>query len=352
MNIALFLPNWIGDVVMATPALRALRRQFASARIVAVCRPYVAGVLEGAPWFNGYLFLDRQGPWAQRWPNVAWQLRRAQIDLAVLFPNSFRSGLAAWLGRCRRRVGFQRDGRGWLLTDRLAPIRDEAGSFKPSPVIDDYNRLAHAAGCAWPGYRMELFTTAADESAADAVYDKFRIQADEEVVCLNPGAAFGAAKFWPTESFAALAQELVDARAARVLVLCGPSEREQARAIAQRANRPGVTALADEPLSLGLTKALVRRAALLVTTDSGPRHFAAAFNRPVVSLYGPTFIDWTRTYFDKEINLQKKVPCGPCQLRACPTDHACMRLLTPAEVFTAAVNLLERVSSVPKRKAS
>jgi heptosyltransferase-2 len=91
-----------------------------------------------------------------------------------------------------------------------------------------------------------------------------------------------------------------------------------------------------------LTKALIRRCALLVTTDSGPRHFAAAFNRPVVSLYGPTFIDWTRTYFDKEVNLQKKVPCGPCQLRVCPTDHACMKLLTPDEVFAACQQILSR----------
>jgi heptosyltransferase-2 len=133
-----------------------------------------------------------------------------------------------------------------------------------------------------------------------------------------------------------------------VLVLCGPGEREQARSIARLANRTRVVSLADEPLSLGLTKALIRRCALLVTTDSGPRHFAAAFDRPVVSLYGPTFIDWTRTYFDKEINLQKQVPCGPCQLRVCPTDHACMRLLTPREVLAAAQRLLDG----SQRKAS
>jgi heptosyltransferase-2 len=99
---------------------------------------------------------------------------------------------------------------------------------------------------------------------------------------------------------------------------------------------------------LGLTKALVRRSTLLVTTDSGPRHFAAAFDRPVVSLFGPTFIDWTRTYFDREICLQKQVPCGPCQLRVCPTDHACMKLLSPQEVLGAVQQLLRS----PIRKAS
>jgi heptosyltransferase-2 len=283
---------------------------------------------------------------AHRWPAATWQLRQARIDLAVLFPNSFRTSLAAWLGRCQRRIGFRRDGRGWMLTDRLEPIRNEAGAFKPSPVIDDYNRLAQAAGCPWPGYQMELFTTAADEAGADAFYEKNRIGADDEVVCLNPGAAFGAAKFWPAVHFATLAQDLADFRGSKVVVLCGPSEREQARSIVKLANRPQVFSLADERLSIGLTKALVRRCSLLVTTDSGPRHFAAAFDRPVVSLYGPTFIDWTRTYFEKEINLQKKVPCGPCQQRVCPTDHACMKLLTPQEVLTAAQQLLA------KRKAA
>ena len=348
MNLAIFLPNWIGDVVMATPAVRALRQHFASARVIAVCRPYVVGVVEGAPWFDDFVFLDRQGPWSHRWPSVAWKLRRAGIDLAVLFPNSFRSGLAAWAGGCRRRIGFHRDGRGWMLTDHLAPLRDKEGRFTPTPVIDDYNRLAEAAGCAAPGHRMEVFTTPADEAAADWVYEKLRIGGREEVVCLNPGAAFGAAKHWPNESFAEFARKMVARRGSRVLVLCGPSEQGQARAIVLAADHPQVGSIVDVPLSLGLTKALVRRCALLVTTDSGPRHFAAAFNRPVVSLYGPTFIEWTRTYFAREINLQKKVPCGPCQLRVCPTDHACMRLLTPEEVLTAALQLL----NVSERKAS
>ena len=79
---------------------------------------------------------------------------------------------------------------------------------------------------------------------------------------------------------------------------------------------------------------------LLVTTDSGPRHFAAAFDRPVVTLFGPTFIEWTETYFPKAMHLQKKVPCGPCQQRVCPLDHRCMRDLSVADVWQAATELL------------
>ncbi len=352
MNVAIFLPNWIGDVVMATPAIRALREQYAGAKCIAVGKPYVRDVLAGSPWLDEYLPLDRGGAWSQSWPAVAWKLRQERIDLAVLFPNSFRSALVASIAGSKRIVGFKRYMRGWMLTDALEPTRDERGRLVPCPVIDDYNRLAVAGGTPLPGHRMELFTTPADESAADIVHAKLGIRPNEDVVCLNPGAAFGAAKHWPGSSFAQVAIELVRSRNCKVLALCGPNEREQARQIVKLANHPGVLSIADEELSLGLTKALIRRCSLLVTTDSGPRHFAAAFDRPVVTLYGPTFIDWTRTYFDKEINLQEKVPCGPCQKRVCPTDHACMTRLAPNRVLAAAHELLERTAPLAERKAS
>lgn len=334
MNLAVFLPNWVGDVVMATPAVRALRQHYAGARLLAVTRPYVRDVLDGAPWFDAILPVAR---------GVSRQLRRERIDLAVLFPNSFRSALIAWLGGCQRRIGFRRYGRGFLLTDCLEPVRDGRGQLQPSPIIDDYNRLVQRAGCPWPGHRLELFTTPADEEAAERVWQRHAFRG--EVVCLNPGAAFGAAKHWPAESFVQLARALVARRSCRVLVLCGPAERELARDIATRA---GVASLSDEPLSLGLTKALVRRCALLVTTDSGPRHFAAALGRPVVTLFGPTHIAWTETYYPAASHLQKPVPCGPCQLRVCPLDHACMRQLGADEVYRAAETLLARL----ERKAS
>lgn len=346
MNIAVFLPNWIGDVVMATPAVRALREHYPGACLLGVLKPYVAGVLEGSPRLDGVIPLDSRGPWAQRWPAVAARLRHQRIDLAVLFPNTFRSAVTAWLGGCKKRIGYAFYGRGPLLTDRLNPPRDARGRPLPSPILDAYNRLAERAGCAPPSRRMELFTTAADESAADAVWEQNGLRRHSEVVCLNPGAAFGSAKYWPVEYFADLARELTDRRGCGVLVLCGPSERALAHGIVGKARRPGVTTVADRPLSLGLTKACVRRADLLVTTDSGPRHFAAAFGRPVVTLFGPTHIAWTETFHPAAVHLQRKVDCGPCQRRVCPLDHRCMRELTSAEVFRAAVGLLEREARI------
>ena len=119
MNIALFLPNWIGDVVMATPAIRALHDHFQDANFIGVCRPYVSEVLAGSPWLDTIIHLDRRGPWSKRWLGVAWKLRRQGVDLAVLFPNSFRSALVARLAGAKLRIGFDRYLRGGLLTHRL-----------------------------------------------------------------------------------------------------------------------------------------------------------------------------------------------------------------------------------------
>jgi heptosyltransferase II len=355
-RIALFLPNWVGDVVMATPAIRAVRNAFPSADLTAVCKPYVADVIAGAPWFGEVIHSDKRGPRSQRMLAVARKLRAIRPEAAILFPNSFRTALLARLAGCRCVIGFARYGRSLLLTERLQARRDARGAFVPTPVIDDYNRLALALGMGDlgdmgdPGHRMELFTTATDEAAAEQVIARFGLARFERTIAFNPGAAFGAAKHWPTAHFAELARMFTQRQSAAVVVLCGPGERELARRIAADSRSPHVFPLSDIPLSLGLTKALVRRADLLVTTDSGPRHFAAAFDRPVVSLFGPTHIEWTRTYFEKEVLLQKAVPCGPCQKRVCPLDHRCMRELSPGTVFAAAVDLLRRFPHSAERE--
>ena len=350
-RIALFLPNWIGDVVMATPAIQAVRDAFPAAELIAVCKPYVADVLGGNPWFREIILADKRGPSSRRLIGVARALRNHRLDAALLFPNSFRSALLARLAGCRRIVGFVRYGRGLLLTDKLYAKTDSQRRFIPFPAINDYNRLAQALGTADPGFRMQLFTSEQDELSAEAVWQRFGLANDSRVVTLNPGAAFGAAKHWSIDSFAQLARMLTQQARCGVLVLCGPTEREMARQIVEGSRSPHTFALHDMPLSLGLTKACVRRSDLLITTDSGPRHFAAAFNRPVVTLFGPTHIEWTETYYSKAIHLQKKVPCGPCQKRVCPLDHRCMRELTPAEVFSAATRLLAQFPREAHRAA-
>lgn len=342
-TIALFLPNWIGDVVMATPAIRGVRARFPHARLLAVGKPYVADTVAGSPWFDDFIPFDKSGPRHRRFRFVLNRLADEKLDAAVLFPNSFRPALLARLAGARRIVGFARYFRDALLTDRLYAARDRNGGFKPTPVIDDYNRLVERLGVPAPGHRMELFTTPTDEAAAETFWLKHGLNRVNRVIGLNPGGAFGASKHWPTERFAAVARRFAEQRSTAVVVLCGPSEREDSARIAEQSGRANVIPLGDTLLSLGLTKALVRRLSLLVTTDSGPRHFAAAFDVPVVSLFGPTHIGWTETYFAKAVHLQKKLPCGPCQQRTCPEGHhRCMTDLAEADVFAASQELLAR----------
>ena len=237
-----------------------------------------------------------------------------------------------------------RYGRGLLLTEGLQPPRDAEGRFLPTPIVGYYLALARLLGCRCDSDRLELGTTPQDESAADRAWADLGLRAEQPVVCLNTGGAFGPAKNWPTPSFAELARRLVTERSASVLVLCGPAEREPAREIARLAGHPAVVSLADHPPSLGLSKACVRRAALLITTDSGPRHFAAAFQTPVITLFGPTHIAWTRTYHPHAIHLFQPVPCGPCQRPVCPEGHhRCMRELSPDQVLQAAFRFLPAV---------
>jgi heptosyltransferase-2 len=341
-KVVVFCPNLIGDTVMATPAFRALRRGLVGSTFIGVIKPHVAPTLDGAPWFDELIGYDPRGRdrEARTWPLLR-RLRAERADLAVLFPNSFRSALLARMAGIPRRVGFARGGRGLLLTDRLRFPHDRDGRRLPTPIVESYLALARQLNCPVDNVRPELFTTTADEAAADRAWACLGLTSDEAVVTLNTGGAFGPAKSWPVEHFAALARRIATEAGRAVLVVCGPGERDAARAIVSAAGHPRVVSLAALDLSIGLTKACVRRSALLITTDSGPRHFAAAFGVPVLTLFGPTHIAWTRTYHPHAIHLHHPVPCGPCQKPTCPLGHhRCMRELSPQTVYDAAKRYL------------
>lgn len=340
MNIGLFLPNWVGDLVMATPALRALRDHFADARLIGVLRPQLIDVLAGTQFVDRYVpYEPKSGERELGNLAVLRQLRQLRLDQVVLFTNSLRTALLARASGAPRRIGYVRDGRRWLLTDRLYHRRAQS-RWVPTPVLDDYLRLAAAAGAAARSKRIELATLPQDDDSAGIVLRRLGLRTP--LVTLNCSGAFGAAKLWPVEYFAQLARRIAQRQGMHVLALCGPSERDMARRIAAEADHPRVASLADEQLGIGLTKACVRRSRLLVTTDSGPRHFAAAFDVPVITLFGPTHIAWSETYSPRAVHLQKQVACGPCQQRVCPLGHhRCMRELTVDEVYQAVQQQLE-----------
>jgi len=347
MKIAIFLPNWIGDAVMATPALRAIRHQFPDAEIVTIQRPYVADVLEGLD------FIDRKISWHRGQKLISRfrflkRLRGEQFDLAVLFPNSFRSAGLTFLAGIPKRVGIDRDRRRWLLTDAL-PAKDKS---EPHPAIDEYLRIAAClnekgqagSSVSEPLSRsMELAVTETDQKRWRSFLNKQTSEfKSRPLICLNPGGAFGAAKHWPVEHFANLARRIAIELQRSVLVVCGPAEKTEAVQIVEQAGHPLVTSLAAEPLHLGLTKAAIQQSELLVTTDSGPRHFAAPFQVPVVTLFGPTHILWSETFYERDLHIQLDLDCGPCQQRVCPLGHhRCMKELGVDQVFQAVVSHLK-----------
>jgi heptosyltransferase-2 len=365
MSTAIFLPNWIGDVVMATPTLRALRKLVGpDERIVGVMRPYVAEVLAGTPWLDAQLFYDPRSKNADiHSRSLVRKLRAEKLHTAVLLTNSLRTGVLARLSGAKRRVGYARSFRSPLLTDKLAPQVSGrtwygAPRYTPGPVLDYYLELAYALGASPESAQLELAVSPTERAAAERTWQTLGLPGDRPTIVFNSGGAFGAAKLWPNEYFAELARRLVARTDASILMICGPSERDTARDVVAQANHPRVVSLADDrlasqPLSIGLSKACVERASLMVTTDSGPRHFAAAFNVPVVSLFGPTHIEWSENHQPEALHLQKKLPCGPCQQRTCPLGtHQCMRELSVDEVERATLKMLSRYGAEIARRRS
>lgn len=341
MRLALLLPNWIGDAVMATPALRALRRKFADAELIGIAKPAICELLEGVPSVDT-LWPIEAGDATDRILALARRLRAGRFDVAIHFTNSFGTALAARLAGVPERIGYVRRGRGPLLTQKLVPPR-QAGRLQPVPAVDYYLGLAAALGCGPEPPRLELATDAEGEAAAERLWQSFGARRDRPAIALNNSGAFGEAKLWPQAHLAALVRRLALELDHNLLLLAGPADAERMTQLRAELACPHLLTTADKP-SLGLSKAVVRRSRLLVTTDSGPRHFAAAFGIPAVVLFGPTDPAWTDLHSDRESWVRLGLDCQPCQQRHCPLGHhRCMRDLGPDRVEAAIHDRLRRV---------
>lgn len=338
---------------MATPTLRAIRREFHRARITFLAVPNLVDLLSAGDWMDEIV----TWPASSRKNRItdfvalAVRLRARRFDLAVLLPNSFRAALMVWMAGARKRVGYDRDGRGMLLTQRL-PVRRHRGVIAPHPICDDYAELAVALGCNRPDQTLELFTHPQAEAAVEARLRSHGVDEHSPLVVLAPGAAFGSSKLWPAERFAAVANRLIDTRQAAVVITCGPGEEALARGIGERITASAM--VCDKPrLTLHELKALIRRCHLLLGNDTGPRHIAKAFGRPVVTVFGSTHQAWTDTDYLLEQKIQIPVPCGPCQQKACPLGHhECMTGVTVQSVYDACVALLTEPPPPVRRESS
>ena len=386
-SILVVLPTWVGDFVMATPTLRAIRHRFAESHITFLIEPNLRDLAGGGDWANEWINLPKdkvggkaRSPLSKPFRDLVWDLRRRRFDWALLLSNSFRSAMIARLAGAGRRIGYDRDGRGLLLTDRLPCTNKRSASeprpsgsgtprypslattqpvkmgtnlpvkptrFVPMPLVEYYADLAESIGCDRPGDRFELVATPQDNESVESRLSELGIADRHPFIVISPGAKYGAAKCWPPARFAALADRLIEVDRAAVIITCGPGEEQIASSIRSAMTREGV--VFDSPLlTLGQLKSLIARSDLLICNDAGPRHIGKAFGVPVVTVFGPTHPDWTATACAAERIVRIDVDCGPCQQRVCPLGHVdCIMGVTVVAVEAARRELLAAgVSSV------
>jgi len=339
-RVCIRTPNWVGDVVMATPVFRAVREHLPDAWITVVVHDRVAAVLDGASWFDDRIIYAPGGPLvtARAFLRCAAALRKGHLELGLILPNSFSSALMMWLGGVAQRVGYRRDGRGFLLTDGI-DRPSENGRFRPTYMVDYYLALCEAAGVPAGRRDMELPFSGGDTARAESIMLSRGVPPEGRPILLHPGAGYGPAKRWPVRHFARLADMLHERFGRAVALIGGPGERRTIQEIASAAGtEPGN--LCASGIDLHLLKCVVARSSLLVTTDSGPRHYGVALGVPTVCIMGPTHPAYSTSGLAHDRVVRLDVDCGPCQRKECPSDHRCMVDITPEMVLDACASAL------------
>jgi len=340
-KILVFCPNWVGDVVMATPAFDCLRQNFPQARIIALIRRYAQGVISDGPWFDQ--IIECQDKTIGGYIKMVRTIRSLNPDLCMVLPNSFRSALLARLGGSGQIYGYRRDGRTILLSSGPAPrrIRNER---LPIPMTQYYLDI-----CRWLKLKMpesskpRLFFSESLQTQSDKLLKRYGITSSDMVVGLNPGAKFGSSKCWPPDYFASLANLISEKWPCKLLLFVGPGEADLGQSIAG-SSRAAIINTGPDNIDLSLLKPLINRCQLLVTNDTGPRHYAVAFDVPVVVIMGPTDPRYTDTNLEKTLILRQQLDCSPCHEKTCSLEHECMTGITPRDVLLGSQQLLEKFS--------
>jgi heptosyltransferase II len=338
MTALVFSPNWLGDAVMALPAVSDIRRHAATRRLIVAARPGVAGLWTIVAGVDDVVIIPRARG-AARWQTLgehAESLRRTGADTAVLLPNSLQTALVARRAAIPERWGYRRSLRGWLLT-RAVP--------RPRGFVhqaDYYRNLVAALGIA-NGDRVPRLDVPADVS--DGARDLLAAAGwtpGARLLGIAPGAAYGGAKRWPPERFAAVAAELARAHGL-VPVLVG-SEADRAATCAIGAELDKISRAGQKPAAINLAgrtdvpqlAGVLALCAAFVSNDSGAMHLAAAVGTPVVAMFGPTDERVTAPAAPRARVLTADAWCRPCLLRECPLDHRCMNGIDAATVIRAA----------------
>ena len=324
--------NWIGDAVMTTPALSALRAHYPEAEIVMLANPLVAELFRVHPAVDRVMVYDRKGRHRGLggFLTMVSELRREKFDLAVLLQNAIEAALLAFVARIPSRAGYTTDGRRLLLTAPVTVTPED----KKRHHTDYYLELLRRLGIEGGDGRLCLTTSGDEQSWADDVLGC------ERVIAVNPGAAYGSAKRWLPERFAEVADQLAERYQARILLTGGPGEKEIGRDIAAAMKHDVINMVGQTTVRQMM--ALLANSSLLVTNDSGPMHVASAFDIPIVAVFGSTDHTTTCPASERVRIVRKETNCAPCLLRQCPTDHRCMTAIEASDVIEAACELLDK----------
>lgn len=333
MKIAVRMPNWLGDAVLALPALHSLRQAFPEADIQAVTRGWGPDLLTGHPSLNGVIPLPEARDLKALRTSGA-NLKKRGFDRGILLTNSFSSAFLFYLAGIPERWGYARDGRGILLT-RAVPFNSRDGILHQA---DFYLHLLRSLGIEPADFGPGLVSNEEDSAWAGAVLENWGAASGSPLVILSPGAAYGPAKQWPPDRFAGLARKLREEAGAAVAVVGEAGDNAAAALILEALDGHGLDLTGQT--TLGRLIAMIRRARLVVTNDSGPLHLADAVGVPIVALFGPTNPAATGPRRGPSAILKEEVPCWPCLYRSCPYDHRCMTRIEVEDACKACLRLL------------
>src|SRR3990170_3148266 len=357
-KILVVLPNWIGDAVMSLPALYSLREKFPFATITIIGLPHISELFYESPYADEISVYKKDSPFTKGGLRGIWRtagviatgfsLWPEKFDLALLLPNSFRSALLVRLAGIPLRCGYNRDGRGFLLT---MPIR-LTPQIKKVHQVEYYLHLARSILTFNPpispfnkggnrgigGMRALLFLSKDEIRQAKETLGKYQITPEDLLIGINPGATYGSSKRWYPERFSQVAGALVQKYHAKIILFGGPGERGIAEEII-RASAPSLLNMAGQTTIRGLM-ALLSQCRLLITNDSGPMHIAAALGVPVAAIFGSTDPTITAPAGSRHVVIKKDVLCSPCFRRKCPTNLECMDLIRVEDVLGGVEKIL------------
>ncbi len=334
--------NWIGDAVMTTPALRAVRRHLPGARISILAKPWVAPVFEHNPHADEILIYDgagiHKGPAGLR--RLARELKARRFDAVILFQNAFEAALIAFAARIPVRIGYDSDGRGLLLTH---PVRRRR-RFRAMHETLYYLKILEGVGMAGHDTFLELHISAEEREWTGSFLAAKGFSGADACIGINPGATYGTAKRWFAGRFAALCKRLQKEWGVKTLIFGGPGEAELGEGLRRMIGKESLNLCGTT--SLRQAMALIQRCALFITNDSGLMHVAAALDIPQIAVFGPTNPVTTSPRSLHSRMLRIPTPCSPCLRTDCPKGHhACMDAISTDMVYEAAARLMGKAQT-------